>query len=256
MRGSIYAYTAIHGTDDLKGYRIMSVNGEVACFGNATFHGDHFPEPLPTAYYQVGGSVPDQFIDMVRTPSGNGYWLLTWGGRVFAYGDATYYGDFPLFDVVYVAIETNPSGTGLYGLDAKGRVRTLGSAVWYGDYPQANIAATNFKDMAVNEAGTGYATVRSDGAVYTFGSQPNIGNAAFTTDPASGGKVSQYTMMKFDGRKPIIKTKDTWSVDWTYTVGTPGVSHDLSRDRTVISKLFTRFRKPTHLARILYRCFR
>lgn len=229
-------WNAIHGVNSCTGYRIMSNFGQVACYGTAAHYGDG--PALGPAYYQTGGILNDLYVDMERTASGNGYWLLSWGGRIRAFGDAWSTSDVTLVDTPIVGISATPDGTGLFILDAKGRVSVRGSAVYRGQPGPIDITNANFRDICSSPTGNGYIITRSDGAVYTYGDQVNYGTALFTDSPTAGGNVSQYTMMKYTGRRPIIRTKDTWTTDWTYTVGTPGVTHDLTRDRTVMYNTF------------------
>ena len=51
-------------------------------FGEAVYHGG-----IPPLLAGEGVST------ISATPTGNGYWLFTTLGRVFAYGDAHFYGD-------------------------------------------------------------------------------------------------------------------------------------------------------------------
>ena len=229
-------YIAIHGTTNMGGYRTLNIYGQVHNFGDAVHYGNGVP--LGTRSFQNGTVFADIFMDMVPTPSGDGYWLLSWGGQVQAFGDATNFGNFTLDNDVFIAIETNAAGTGLYGLDTNGKIHTLGSATHYGDSSGTGSLATAWRDMTMSDDGAGYAIVRSDGRVDVFGDQPDEGEALFSTAADAGGNVSQYTMTKLDGRRPVVRTKDTWTVDWTVTVGTPGVVHTLSRDRTQMPNVF------------------
>jgi hypothetical protein len=72
-------------------------------------------------------------VALARTPSGDGYYVLTRQGRVQAYGDAVRDGD------VYgcglgaaVAIAAAPTGSGYWVTTAKGAVFAFGSAKYLG----------------------------------------------------------------------------------------------------------------------------
>ena len=42
----------------------------------------------------------------------------------------------------------------------------------------------------------------------------------------------QWTLMKDPGRKPVLRMKDYWNIHAVATVGTPGITHQLSHDQT------------------------
>ena len=243
-------YIAIHGTDNMAGYRTLNIFGQVHGFGDVGTgqNGDGAligqGPVLPPVSFTNGTVFPDIYIDMARTPSGNGYYIMTWGGRVYAYdGDANndlslLTGQLPLQNDVWVAFDITPDNAGLYALDTNGRVYTKGTAVHYGDATGTGSLSTAWRDIAVTPDGDGYIIVRSDGYIRAFGSATNLGDARFTLDATSGSNVSQYTMTKLSGRRPVIRTKDTWTTDYTYTTGTPGVTHNLNRDRTQMPNVF------------------
>lgn len=239
---------AIHSNDNDTGYRIVNASGKVRCFGSIAHHGDS-PTLSQRKFANGGLLTVDYIVDMVRTPSGNGYWLLSWGGRVFAYGDATPFSHFPLNDTIYTAIECTPNGNGIWALDAKGRVLTRGTAVNYGSvgpnvpYPPLNRPYTIHPDepamdIARTPSGNGYYILGSWGGIFTKGDAVFKRSGVFTEADQAGGNVTQWTMMKYDGRRPVVKTKNTWTTHWTATVGTPGIKHSLTRDRTQMPNTF------------------
>lgn len=228
---------AIHSLDDDSGYRIIDTMGTVKCFGGAVSYGGN-PPLHPMTFSNGSQLTVDYIIDAVRTPSGNGYWLLSWGGRVFAYGDATPFADFPLQDAIYAAIECNAAGTGLWALDANGRVLTRGAVGHYGDLYGFLPPGTTAMDMARSKDGSGYMLLDNYGGVHTRGDAVYIRDGVFQESPNSGGNVAQWTLMKYDGRRPVVKTKNTWRRNWIASVGTPGIKHSLTRDRTQLPNTF------------------
>lgn len=224
-------YHAIHGLDGMTGYRIMNIFGQVKCYGAATHYGDG-PALSVKHYSATPYSLNDIYIDMARTPSGNGYWLLSWGGEIHAFGDATSFANVQIIDTPMLAIETSPTGNGIYVLDAAGRIFTQGDAVHRGQPGPIDYTHHGYRDMSMTESGEGYVLVRSDGKINTYGDATYYGTAEFSLDPSSGGKVNQYTLMKIDGRRPVVRTKDTWTADWTVSTGQPGVAFSLNRDAT------------------------
>lgn len=229
-------HTAIHSTganDD--GYRMVNASGVVKCFGNATHHGDR-PPLVPGTFLNGSALTVDYIVDMVRTPSGFGYWLLSWGGKIFAYGDATPFAHIPLNDAIYTAIEKTADGTGVWVLDAKGRVTPRGSAAIHGWTPGLRDGEAAM-DMARSKDGSGYLVLTSVGKVYAFGDAEYKRDGEFG-ETLNGGNVSQWTLMKSDGRRPVVRTKNTWQKHWTVSTGTPGVTHSLTRDRTQLPNTF------------------
>jgi peptidoglycan hydrolase-like protein with peptidoglycan-binding domain len=239
---------AIHSTDDDRGYRVVDASGKVYCFGNATHHGDS-PALSPRRFANGQWLTVDYIVDMVRTKSGNGYWLLSWGGRVFAYGDATPFSHFPLIDTLYTAIEVDKNGTGVWALDAKGRVQTRGTAVNYGSIgPNIPSPATGnpytinpqefAMDISRSKDGNGYVILGHWGGIFTKGDAKFYRSGVFMESENSGSNVTQWTMMKGKNKTPIVRTKNTWTTNHTCTVGTPGISHSLTRDRTQMPNTF------------------
>ena len=243
-------WVAIHSIDDDTGYRVVNASGEVRCFGNATHHG-HRPALGQRRFANGGLLTVDYIVDMVRTKSGNGYWLLSWGGRVFAYGDATPFSHFPLIDTIYTAIEVDKNGTGIWALDAKGRVQTRGTAVNYGSVgpnvptvvdgvPRSYTMSPNefAMDISRSKDGNGYVILGHWGGIFVKGDAKFYQSGVFVDDVRSGGNVTQWTLMKGRNRTPITRTKNTWTTHHTCTVGTPGITHSLSRDRTQMPNVF------------------
>lgn len=239
-------HVAIHSIDDDTGYRLCDAVGKVTCFGNAAHHGDR-PTLGPRRFANGRWLTVDYIVDMVRTQSGNGYWLLSWGGRVFAYGDATPFANFPCIDTLYTAIEVDKNGTGIWALDAKGRVQTRGTAVNYGSIgPNVPFGSRPYTihpdefavDISRSKDGDGYIILGHWGGIFTLGDAPFYKSGVFTESGNAGANVTQWTLMKGRSRTPIARTKNTWTTHHTYSVGTPGVKHSLSRDRTQLPNTF------------------
>src|SRR6202040_741397 len=96
-------------TADGNGYWLVASDGGIFTFGDATFHGSTGggPPPLPLRALGAtpggprdrgvaGGGPPALPVRaMAATPDGLGYWTVTAGGRVFAFGDAAFGGSAP-----------------------------------------------------------------------------------------------------------------------------------------------------------------
>jgi hypothetical protein len=82
--------------------------------------------------------VPDvvnNIIGTAATQTGRGYWLVGNDGRVFAFGDARFYGSLPDIGVHVaniVAIAASKSGRGYWLIGSDGEVFAFGDAPFYG----------------------------------------------------------------------------------------------------------------------------
>ncbi len=146
----------------------------------------------PSLYQPVAlGSAPDlgtrtvsydfPVVGMASTPDGQGLWLVSSDGGVFAFGSAVFYGSTGSLHLnqPVVAVAPTPDGKGYWLVAADGGVFAFGDAGFYGSMggtalnkPIVGIAAT--------PEGKGYWLVASDGGVFAFGS------AAF--DGSTGGR--------------------------------------------------------------------
>ena len=158
----------------LVGYRLVTSDGTVFERGNLPFCGG-----LNTSV------LPSQVVSMASTPGGRGYWLLLGDGSVYAFGNATWYGDLrggawrggPLPPgAPVVAITASPDGKGYFVLAADGSVYAFGDARYHGSRggrrTDGGVVA-----MAVDPVTGGYWLVTSKGAVYGEDA-PNYGTAS------------------------------------------------------------------------------
>jgi exopolysaccharide biosynthesis protein len=108
-------------------------------------------------------------VGMARTPSGNGYWICSSEGYVFAFGDAPYYGSMggtPLNQPI-VGMAARPQGDGYWLVASDGGIFCFGNAPFRGsmggqplNQPMVGIASTS--------DGSGYWTVARDGGIFSF----------------------------------------------------------------------------------------
>lgn len=223
-------YVAIEITPDGQGIWACDNYGRVYTWGNATYHGGS-----PSL------ASGDRIIDMAVTPDGSGYRLLSWRGAVYSYGSATTFFALPTDNfpnILYTAIECTNDGGGYWVLNGRGEIWARGNATNLGMPGPIDYTYYNYKDMCRSAGGNGYAVVRNDGRVHVYGDQPYHGSAEMDYSTNAGGNVHQYTMVKAAGRVPIIRVKDTWTVHWETRVGTPGITHSLTRDRTQTPNVF------------------
>src|SRR5262249_4026141 len=116
------------------------------------------------------GKLAGEFVTGIsRTATGRGYWLFTTRGRVFAFGDAHFYGDLaakhlnaPILDSV-----GTPSGHGYYMVGTDGGVFTFGDAKYHGSTGGTLIPAP-IRTVVPDPDHVGYWLVGVDGSVYPF----------------------------------------------------------------------------------------
>lgn len=214
----------IEATPSGNGYRIVSETGKVTVFGDATHHGD---QPALVA--------GDKIIDISSTGNGattGGYLLFSEKGYAYAYGNATHHGgpQGSFAGEVYVAAVARPQNDGYWFLSSGGNIRNYGPGA--GAFT-AVVPSPKAADVAVTATGAGLWVVDESGGVFAKGDATFHGSVL-----DGGGWDSQWTVMKNENRIPILKVKNTWDVQWTITLGTPGIEHDLSRDLTVAPNTF------------------
>lgn len=114
------------------------------------------------------GGVTGRVTDARVTAGGNGYWLVSASGQVYAYGDAPYLGGGAAGragDVV--ALAATPSRQGYVLLSASGQIYAYGDASYRGGSPAG--AAGEFVDVEMSPTGRGYWLLTSAGQVYAYG---------------------------------------------------------------------------------------
>ena len=184
------------------GYWMVESGGGVHGFGDSPVHGtrrgavvvDIEPAGHSTSYWIVdrtgavtgygpdaghfGGLGPnamaagEEITSMSSMPAGNGYWLFTTRGRVFAFGAARSFGDMgstrlngPVLDSV-----STPSGTGYYMVASDGGIFAFGDARFAGSMGGRPLNAP-VESLVPDRDGTGYWLVASDGGVFAFSAE-------------------------------------------------------------------------------------
>lgn len=105
---------------DGKGYLVVTANGTVTAFADASFRG-----ALPRLGVHV-----DDIVAIAPTTDGRGYWLAAASGMVWAFGTASYYGSLPAPGVRVDDIRAVlPASTGKGYVLMRGVPRRLHSAM-------------------------------------------------------------------------------------------------------------------------------
>jgi hypothetical protein len=156
----------IASTPDGAGYWLVSANGGVFAFGDATFYGSlgsvHLTAPI---------------VGIAATPNGGGYWLVGSDGGIFAFGDAGYYGSMgghPLSKPV-VGIASTSNGQGYWEVASDGGIFAFGDATFHGSMGGHPLNKP-VVGIAPAPGGQGYWEVASDGGIFAFGDSPFYGS--------------------------------------------------------------------------------
>jgi hypothetical protein len=153
--------------------------------------------------FRVTSSVPateptGDYVDIVATADGQGYWVVQADGDVRSYGDAEPLTSLPAGSTSagspIVAIARTYDGHGAWLVNSQGHVYQLGDARSYGSLPSGKAAKAPITSMASTPDGRGYWLLAADGQVYGFGDahlqgMPNSYSApydAIVARPAGG----------------------------------------------------------------------
>ena len=123
------------------GYRLVSADGGVFAFGDASFYGS-----------EGGTHLNSPVVGMRSTPDGKGYWLTGADGGVFAFGDAGFSGSMggTHLNSPMVGMSSTPDGKGYWLVAADGGVFAFGDASFSG-----SVAGTPLAAPVVGMAGPG-----------------------------------------------------------------------------------------------------
>ena len=111
-------------------------------------------------------SVTAPVVDIAVTPDGNGYWLVTSEGIVYAFGSALWRGSLGHLDLQAPVVDLEPVSTG-YGYwltAADGGVFAFGDAEYLGGLADHQLYRPII-DLLSSPDGSGYLLVGADGAV-------------------------------------------------------------------------------------------
>ena len=138
------------------------------------------------------------FVGIVATSDGQGYWVVRADGAVLSYGDAEPLTSLPAGAVSVgapiVAMARTYDGHGVWLVNSEGHVYELGDARSYGSLSSSKAAQAPITSMASTPNGRGYWLLAANGKVYGFGDaavqgMPNSYSApydAIVARPAGG----------------------------------------------------------------------
>jgi len=142
---------------------------------------------------------------VTQTVTSTGYWMVTAGGAVYAFGAALYgsAGGFNLTSPV-VGMAATPTGKGYWIVTAGGGVYAFGDAHFYGS---ASTLTSAVVGVSATPTGKGYWMVTADGGLFTFGDARSYGSVSALgfnlTSPVVGMSATPtgngYWMVAADG---------------------------------------------------------
>jgi hypothetical protein len=108
-------------------------------------------------------------MDITRTASGNGYYIVASDGGVFSFGDAPFFGSMgdKHLNAPVVDMAVRPQGDGYWLAAADGGVFTFGSAPFCGSMGGKPMNSP-VKGIECTEDGRGYWLLGEDGGVFSF----------------------------------------------------------------------------------------
>lgn len=178
-RGTPFSCSVMAARPDGQGYWILgSAESTIYAFGAATNLGQpaNTFRDLNLAEYQI-----PEGSGIASTPSGDGYWVAESSGQVFAYGNATSYGDASspilvaiteaapsVYPGLIAGMAATPDGHGYWLVGGDGGVFAYGDAQFYGSMGGKPLNAP-IVGIAAAPDGKGYWLVASDGGIFAFG---------------------------------------------------------------------------------------
>lgn len=110
----------------------------------------------------------------------DGYWTMSYEGKVHAFGHAVHYGDRYAKDgTTYIDMKRTPSGNGYWLMNTKGNVFAFGDAVHYGHWTAASSGAVAIQPT---HTGLGYWLLFRSGNLISFGDAPNYADLTMATN--------------------------------------------------------------------------
>jgi hypothetical protein len=170
-------YTDIEPAKKHSEFWRVTASGRVTATADlSVFYGPNGPVPVnPDAIRSWGNVAPNALffgetvVSMSATRTDHGYWLVTNRGRVFAFGDAHFYGDMrnvPLNGPILDSVAT-PSGNGYYMVASDGGIFAFGDARFRGSMGGHHLNAP-VVGLAPDADNIGYWLVARDGGIFAF----------------------------------------------------------------------------------------
>ena len=136
-------------------------------------------------------------MGITPTSDDGGYWLVASDGGIFAFGDAEFYGSFPVgiaplalgqrhsLNAPIVGMVPSADGKGYFMVGSDGGVFTFGDAKFEGSCPGIGGCSGTAVAVMPDASGNGYWLVTNTGNVYTFGDANYFGAPGNTEPPVT-----------------------------------------------------------------------
>jgi hypothetical protein len=117
-----------------------------------------------------GNAITQNVTHFEPTPSRRGYWIVNRAGQVYAFGDAPALGNASGLGSgeAVSSLSATPTGRGYWLFTSRGRALTFGDAHFYGDMRSVRLNGPVIGSVAT-PSGRGYYMVGSDGGIFSFG---------------------------------------------------------------------------------------
>jgi hypothetical protein len=129
-----------------------------------------YPFGAPALGSLSGTPLARPIVGAAVTPGGDGYWLVSSDGGVFAFGDARFFGSTgdQRLNQPIVGMASTPSGAGYWLVASDGGVFAFGDARFHGSTGALRLNRP-IVGMASTPSGGGYWLVAADGGIFAFG---------------------------------------------------------------------------------------
>lgn len=200
----------VRHTKSGNGYYTMTSSGEITTFGDAPDYGD--PKRMGFVPFIAGDTTNHLMWDMALTYTGLGYWVMGVGGEIYAFGDATSYGNESVSGGnLCTSIDSHPSAMGYWIVKSLGQVIVKGSAISYGNWAGVALAlgSTSTNRIRRTSTGLGYWLMTGTGRVEAHGDAVYYGQTLAPTVDTDWRKAylnffpifgdTGYMLMRGDG---------------------------------------------------------
>lgn len=173
-----------NGTVDIGAYEVTAPGYNLSTAGGQIYHygsGHNLGSVADLLSSKRIGPLGAPIVAVASTPSGHGYYQVAANGRVFAFGDARFFGGVSVLPstVRIAAMAVDPAAPGYWLVSSDGRVFAFGAAKYYWSSVY-NTIREPVVGIAATADGLGYWLVTSHGHVYAFGSAKGLGMPAGT----------------------------------------------------------------------------
>lgn len=169
----VFGYCKAHGSGPSRwGHRDWH---PTACPGDAVYAYIKAGMPAPNPS-EAGHVIDGTLEELLLTPTGNGYYIVSDHGAIYAYGDAHYEGGGNQYQhhSPFVDMALHPTAAGYWLLGEDGSIWAFGASKHLGA-PNGPAEPGPFRAIAAMPDGAGYLLAKADGAIFAYGSAHYLG---------------------------------------------------------------------------------